>query len=130
MQAYGVASEYGFVLPYSRKHESEADHIGVTYDSHTLEAVLTLAPSASPVPDGTYQFQVEGDDPGLNAESSGAINEITLVYRIGEASVTNSAHPEFRPVLAATNPVIDESQPERRDVIAADHTVVPGLGRT
>ena len=28
-RAYGVASEYGFVLPYSREHESEADHIGL-----------------------------------------------------------------------------------------------------
>ncbi|MCA9246235.1 MAG: M48 family metallopeptidase [Planctomycetales bacterium] len=28
-QAYGVASEVGFVLPYSRKHESEADHMGL-----------------------------------------------------------------------------------------------------
>lgn len=29
MKAYGVASEYGVILPYSRKHESEADHIGI-----------------------------------------------------------------------------------------------------
>jgi predicted Zn-dependent protease len=29
LQAYGVASEYGVVLPYSRKHESEADHMGI-----------------------------------------------------------------------------------------------------
>ena len=29
MQAYGVASKYGVVLPYSRKHESEADHMGI-----------------------------------------------------------------------------------------------------
>jgi hypothetical protein len=29
MRAFGVASKYGFVLPYSRKHESEADQIGV-----------------------------------------------------------------------------------------------------
>ncbi len=28
-RAYGVASEYGFVLPYSRKHELEADHMGM-----------------------------------------------------------------------------------------------------
>ncbi len=28
-KAYGLASEYGFVLPYSRKHESEADHMGL-----------------------------------------------------------------------------------------------------
>lgn len=29
LQAYGVASQYGVLLPYSRKQESEADHIGV-----------------------------------------------------------------------------------------------------
>ncbi len=29
LKAYGVASEYGVLLPYSRKHELEADHIGV-----------------------------------------------------------------------------------------------------
>lgn len=29
MRAYGIASEYGVLLPYSRKHELEADHIGV-----------------------------------------------------------------------------------------------------
>ncbi len=29
MQAYGVATEYGVLLPYSRKQESEADEIGV-----------------------------------------------------------------------------------------------------
>ena len=29
LRGYGVASEYGVILPYSRKHESEADHIGL-----------------------------------------------------------------------------------------------------
>ena len=29
MQAYGVGSKYGVLLPYSRHQESEADHIGV-----------------------------------------------------------------------------------------------------
>ena len=29
MQAYGVGAKYGVLLPYSRKQESEADHIGV-----------------------------------------------------------------------------------------------------
>ncbi len=29
MQAYGVGSQVGFLLPYSRVHESEADHIGL-----------------------------------------------------------------------------------------------------
>lgn len=29
MKAYGVATNYGVILPYSRKHEMEADHIGL-----------------------------------------------------------------------------------------------------
>lgn len=29
MRAYGVGSKYGILLPYSRKQESEADHIGL-----------------------------------------------------------------------------------------------------
>ena len=29
LKAYGIASKYGFVLPYSRKHELEADHMGL-----------------------------------------------------------------------------------------------------
>lgn len=29
MQAYGLGSKYGVILPYSRKHESEADHMGL-----------------------------------------------------------------------------------------------------
>ncbi len=28
-KAFGITSQYGFVLPYSRKHESEADHMGL-----------------------------------------------------------------------------------------------------
>ncbi|MBM4002350.1 MAG: M48 family metallopeptidase [Planctomycetes bacterium] len=29
MKAYGLGTQYGIVLPYSRSHESEADHIGL-----------------------------------------------------------------------------------------------------
>jgi predicted Zn-dependent protease len=29
LTAYGAASEYGAILPYSRKHELEADNIGI-----------------------------------------------------------------------------------------------------
>lgn len=29
LRGYGVASQYGVILPYSRKHETEADHIGL-----------------------------------------------------------------------------------------------------
>jgi len=29
MQAYGLGTKYGVLLPYNRRQESEADHIGV-----------------------------------------------------------------------------------------------------
>jgi predicted Zn-dependent protease len=29
LHAYGITSKYGFILPYSRKHELEADHMGL-----------------------------------------------------------------------------------------------------
>ena len=34
LAGYGVASKYGFILPYSRKHESEADQMGLMLMAH------------------------------------------------------------------------------------------------
>ena len=31
MQSYGVGTQVGVLLPYGRKHESEADHLGLIF---------------------------------------------------------------------------------------------------
>jgi len=31
MRSYGIGTQYGILLPYSREHESEADHLGLIF---------------------------------------------------------------------------------------------------
>jgi predicted Zn-dependent protease len=31
MSAYGIGAQYGALLPFSREHESEADHLGLVF---------------------------------------------------------------------------------------------------
>lgn len=57
MKAYGVATEYGVLLPYSRKQESEADHIGIM-----LMAKAGYDPAEAPRFWGRFGAAKEGPD--------------------------------------------------------------------
>lgn len=61
MQAYGVGAKYGVLLPYSRKQESEADHIGVK-----LMARAGYDPIVAP--DFWRRFESTKGDDGLASE--------------------------------------------------------------
>lgn len=59
---------------------------------------LVLAQEGITITADTYEYSFsERIVFRLAAESSSEINEITLIYRIGDAPVTNSAYPEFSP---------------------------------
>jgi hypothetical protein len=59
---------------------------------------LVLAQEGITVTANTYEYSFSEQIVfRLTAESNSEINEITLIYRIGGAPVTNSAHPEFSP---------------------------------
>ncbi len=57
---YGVGSKYGGILPFSRKHESEADHIGLIYMSKAgydpSEAPLFWQRFGQVAQSGTHEF--------------------------------------------------------------------------
>ncbi len=82
MQAYGVASEYGVLLPYSRKQESEADEIGVL-----LMAQAGYEPNEAPR--FWKRFRVEGGDQPpefLSTHPSDERRAADLMALMGEAS--------------------------------------------
>lgn len=62
MNAYGVATNYGVLLPYSRKHEMEADHIGLMlmskagYDPSEAPRFWTRFAQATASADQTPEF--------------------------------------------------------------------------
>jgi hypothetical protein len=59
---------------------------------------LVLAQEGITVTANTYEYSFSEQIVfRLTARSSSEINEVTLVYRIGDALVTNSAYPEFSP---------------------------------
>ncbi len=58
LTAYGAASQYGVILPYSRKHELEADHIGLL-----LMAKAGYDPSVAPGFWERFSSLKQGDAP-------------------------------------------------------------------
>jgi len=58
LTAYGAASQYGVILPYSRKHELEADHIGLL-----LMAKAGYDPSVAPGFWERFSSSKQGDAP-------------------------------------------------------------------
>jgi hypothetical protein len=64
----------------------------------TMVSPLVLAQEGITVTADTYEYSFsERIVFRVTAESSSEINDIILIYRIGDAPVTNSAHPEFSP---------------------------------
>jgi len=56
--AYGAASKYGVILPFSRKHESEADHIGLI-----LMAKAGYDPNVAPIFWERFAASKNGENP-------------------------------------------------------------------
>lgn len=85
MTAYGAGAEFGLLLPYSRLHEYEADHIGLVlmalagYDPHAaLEFWERMADSGSNAP---FEFLSTHPVPSNRIENIKQLIPAALVYR-------------------------------------------------
>lgn len=93
LTAYGVVSEYGAILPYSRKHESEADLIGIK-----LMAEAGYDPSEAPRFWERFAAGKSGDTPMefLSTHPSDARRAIDLRSSLPEAmQIYNKAENQY-----------------------------------
>ncbi len=74
MMAYGLGAQYGAILPYSRKHEHEADHIG-----------LLLMCQAGYNPSAAFSFWNKFSEASSNSE----IAELFSTHPIGVKRIEN-----------------------------------------
>lgn len=91
MTAYGAGAQYGAILPYSRKHELEADHIGVM-----LMAKAGYDPSEAPKFWERFAGQKDGKTPMefLSTHPSDARRSSALRELLPEAMGLYEAAPE------------------------------------
>jgi metalloendopeptidase OMA1, mitochondrial len=91
LAAYGAGAQYGAILPYSRKHELEADHIGIM-----LMAKAGYDPSEAPKFWERFAGQKEGATPMefLSTHPSDARRSAALREVLPEAMDLYQAAPE------------------------------------
>lgn len=91
LSAYGAGAQYGAILPYSRKHELEADHIGVL-----LMAEAGYDPSEAPVFWERFGSAKEGGGPMefLSTHPSDSRRASALRELLPEALQIYKAAPE------------------------------------
>ncbi|MBB4659409.1 M48 family metallopeptidase [Parvularcula dongshanensis] len=112
-QALGVGAMYGLILPYSRKHELEADAGGVRYmaaagyDAHEALRFWQNMASASEGQERPPEFA--STHPATETRIAALQEEVAQIYGEGGAPARSSAAPQ-----APAGPVPTNAQPSGR----------------
>ena len=127
-QAYGVASKYGVILPYSRKHESEADVIGLK-----LMAEAGYDPSEAPHFWDRFSSQSGSKPPEFfSTHPSDARRAADLRTQLPEALVRYKAAPQQYGLGDAVPVPMIASEPADNGIVPAapDNGIVPAAHET
>lgn len=145
-RAYGIVSEYGFVLPYSRKHESEADQMGVMlmaqagYDPREAPKFWERFAQWNAGPQTVEFLSTHPSDARRSADLLELLPEALAIYErsapsfgLGEmiqlegSSVASPASPQLRDAVSLTGKAasVDSAPGGRNSVVAAGVAQLP-----
>lgn len=126
LRAYGAASQYGVILPYSRKHESEADYIGLMlmaragYDPHEAPRFWQRF---STMKEGTPAWEFLSTHPSDDRRASDLLAALPEAEKEYESSAIKLGRGE--PIPLAGAPAITAEAPPA----AGSALVAPALMR-
>jgi predicted Zn-dependent protease len=110
MQAYGVSSQYGVLLPYSRKHESEADHIGLMllakagYDPREAPRFWTRFGEAKQGQQQMEFMSTHPSDARRSADLAALVPEALKLYEAAPEKIGLGVNIDPPPATVASNP--------------------------
>jgi predicted Zn-dependent protease len=97
MAAYGLASTYGFMMPYSRKHETEADKIGLI-----ISAIAGYDPDEAPRLWARMKANSGGEAPpefmSTHPSNDSRIQELKALGPTAKAEAAKFGVTTFRPI--------------------------------
>ncbi|QDU26303.1 TPR repeat-containing protein YfgC precursor [Anatilimnocola aggregata] len=130
MQAYGVSSQYGVLLPYSRKHESEADHIGLIllakagYDPREAPRFWTRFGEAKQGQQQLEFMSTHPSDKNRAADLAALVPEAMALFEAAPEKIGLGPNIDPPPAMVATKP--EEPVATPTEEVTQPSTTVPG----
>ena len=130
MQAYGVSSQYGVLLPYSRKHETEADHIGLIllakagYDPREAPRFWTRFGEAKQGQQQMEFLSTHPSDARRAADLAALVPEAMGLFEAAPEKIGLGANIDPKPATIASRPA-DAPAPSISTEVPATETPQP-----
>lgn len=133
MQAYGVSSQYGVLLPYSRKHESEADHIGLIllakagYDPREAPRFWTRFGEAKQGQQQMEFMSTHPSDTRRSADLAALVPDAMKLYEAAPEKIGLGVNIDPPPATVASNPAPATTPAAPAGDVAQPATTPPGV---
>ena len=127
MQAYGLGSQYGVLLPYSRQHELEADHIGLMlmskagYDPSEAPQFWQRFGASHSAPKPLEYLSTHPSDERRASELAARLPEAKELYLAANDKIGQGAEIQIAQAGATTNGASPSKSPIQSAGFSIDH---------